>query len=129
MSVRRGFVLLEAVAAVAIVAAVGLAAIQVVGQHDRAATSISAALFATTLAHERLQAVRLSDMRQLPQLHDSIAAGVRHSHGQVWLWKTTVLADHELAGLYWVDVRVSGSAVEREAQTAIFVPPLLRDVR
>jgi type II secretory pathway pseudopilin PulG len=73
--VRRGFTILEAAVAVALVGMISVGALAAFGADLRASQRVSSLLPARSLAEERLTALELADATHLAILPDSLARG------------------------------------------------------
>jgi prepilin-type N-terminal cleavage/methylation domain-containing protein len=113
---RRGFSLLEAVAAVAIVGMTAVSALAASGGELRTAERARRAIEAEALATARLDFMNLlydSDLQALP---DSVAKGRFDKPLDEYSWAATSAAYSDQAGVYDVRVTVSwngGSYAER----------------
>ncbi len=105
---RRGFTLLEAVAALAILGIAGVAALEAVGGELRAADHARAAVTASALAQDRLAAITLLPIAELQPLADSVARGTFPSPFQSYGWTASVRAVLGEPDLYDVSVEISG---------------------
>ncbi|HEX2779109.1 MAG TPA: hypothetical protein VHM30_06405 [Gemmatimonadaceae bacterium] len=106
--VRHGVVLLEAVVGLLVVGLVAAAAVELAAADLRAARREPALLTASTLAEERLAAIRLLGEAQLPRIPDSLARGRFPAPFGGYRWRSTVTRARDEA-LYDVRVEVSWS--------------------
>ncbi len=107
---RAGFVLLEAVVALAIISLVSLALLQARAQQIRVAAQARELLTAQALAEDRLAALRLLDYQNLAQPPDSLLAGTFPEPFEDFFWVTTVEVLEDEYDLFGVDVVVTGPA-------------------
>lgn len=124
MRVRRGFTILEAVVALAIVGIIAVAALATVGGELRAAARSERALEASALLQDRLAASRLAIRRAPLGLPDSIRAGSFASPFASYHWESRLTADRT------GDERIADLAVtvrwtdgERSTTTRVYLPP------
>lgn len=125
-NMRRGFSLLEAVAAIAIVGMTSVAALEAVGGDMRTAERSKRAIEAEALATSRLQFLDLLTDRELQSLPDSVSSGKFAPPLDEYTWKTTSAPVADQAGVYDVRVTVTwtnGSYVLRSYQYR--VPPVI----
>ena len=118
----RGFALLEALVALAIIAMVGASSLALVGQQDRAAMAIPPAIFATELARSRLASIELQGRATLLNLPDSLSAGVTFANGKEWFWRAFADPLDPLPGLFELVVRVSDGSSQIEVHTFVYRP-------
>src|SRR5918999_2456349 len=90
LALRRGFTLLEAAVAMAIVGVIALAALGAYAAELRAADKARQALPAVSLAEERLAAIDLTGARELRSLPDSLARGRFPAPFEQYEWTATV---------------------------------------
>ena len=121
-SSRTGFVLLEAVVALAIISLVSLSLLQARGQQIRVAAQARELLTAQALAEDRLAALRLLDYQNLAQPPDSIMAGVFPVPFEEFSWVTTVEVLEDEYDLFGVDVVVTGPAERFPLGTLVHRP-------
>ncbi len=107
----RGFALLEAVAAVAIVGVVVMATLELVRQQIETSQHIGPALVAAEIGRLKLMAVRLSNPGVLGVLPDSLTAGIVLDNGRQYFWRASFgeYPNHPHLGL--MSVEVSGPGV------------------
>lgn len=105
---RRGFVLLEAVVALAIIGLVALGFLQVRSQQIRVTGQARELLTAQALAEDRLSALRLLDYDGLRRPPDSLVAGEFPPPFEAFSWQATVELQEEEYDLFSVQVVVSG---------------------
>jgi prepilin-type N-terminal cleavage/methylation domain-containing protein len=110
MADRRGFTLIEALAALAIVGLAGTAALAALGGELRTAQHARAATTAAALAEERLARIRLLAPRDLSPLADSLAHGGFPAPFEGYRWEARVAPDLNERDLYSATVRISGDA-------------------
>jgi prepilin-type N-terminal cleavage/methylation domain-containing protein len=105
---KRGFTLLEAVAALAILGIAGVAALEAVASEVRAADRARTAATVSALAQDRLAALTLLPIGDLQPLADSVARGTFPSPFQSYGWIASVRPVFGAADLYDVSVEISG---------------------
>ena len=121
---RRGFTLLEAVAALAILGIAGVAALEAVGGELRAADRARAAVTVSALAQDRLAAVTLLPIGELQPLADSVARGTFPSPFQDYAWSTELRPVLGERDLYSVTVEVFSETTRYALATRLYRPPL-----
>jgi len=119
---RAGFVLLEAVVALAIISMVSLALLQARGQQIRVASQARELLTAQALAEDRLAALRLLDYENLARPADSVLAGSFPEPFEGFSWVTTVEVLEDEYDLFGVDVVVTGPAERFPLSTLVHRP-------
>ena len=123
---RKGFSLMEAVAAVAIVGMTSVGALEAVGGDMRTAERSKRAIEAEALATSRLEFLDLMTDRELQALPDSVSSGKFAPPLDEYSWTSTSTPVTEQAGVYDVRVTVTwpnGSYVLKSYQFR--VPPLV----
>lgn len=123
---RKGFSLMEAVAAVAIVGMTSIGALEAVGSDMRTAERSKRAIEVEALATSRLEFLDLMTDRELQSLPDSVASGKFAPPLDRYSWTSTSTPVTEQAGVYDVRVTVTwpnGSYVLKSYQFR--VPPLV----
>lgn len=105
-----GFVLLEAVLALAIIGMVAVALLAATGAQVRNAGKASELLRAQSLAEDRLAAVRLLDHEELSDLPDSLGSGIFPSPFQDFGWTAVVAEMEDEHDLFGVGIVVTGPA-------------------
>lgn len=126
LGMRRGFSLLEAVAAIAIVGMTSVGALEAVGGDMRTAERSKRAIEAEALATSRLEFLDLLTDRELQSLPDSVTSGKFAPPLDEYTWKTTSVPVADQAGVYDVRVTVAwtnGSYMLRSYQYR--VPPVI----
>ena len=103
-NVRRGFLLVEAAAALMIIGVVAVAALGLGAAQTRAARRLPERVTAEALAQDRLAAMRLLTAAQLRRLPDSIASGRFGAPFATYRWTATAGASDLEEDLY--DVRI-----------------------
>ncbi len=114
---RAGFVLLEAVIALAILSIVIVSLLAAAGGQLRTAGDATARVTAQALAEDRLTAFRLLDYEGLRAPPDSLRAGAFPAPFREWSWETTVR--EEIYDLFRVDVVIRGPGTEFPIETSI----------
>lgn len=107
-----GFVLLEAVVALAILGVASIVLLQVRAQQIRVATQARELLTAQALAEDRISALRLLDYELLADPPDSLMAGVFPPPFAEFSWTAQVALMEDEYDLFGVEVEVLGP-VER----------------
>lgn len=107
-SARGGFVLLEAVVSLAIIAMAAVALLATTGTQVRTAAKADELLVAQSLAEDRLAAIRMLDYDELADLPDSLQAGPFPVPFQEFQWTASVAAMEDEYDLFGVEVVVSG---------------------
>ena len=107
---RAGFVLLEAIVALAIISLISLGLLQARGQQIRVATQARELLTAQALAEDRLATLRLLNYENLEQPADSVLAGAFPAPFEDFSWMTTVEVLEDEYDLFSVDIVVTGPA-------------------
>jgi type II secretion system protein I len=124
---RGGFVLLEAVVALAIIALVAIALLSATGAQLGAASKAKVQLVARALAEDRLNAIRLLDYEDLAALPDSLAAGRFPPPFEDFAWSATVEAMEDEYDLFGAEVVVAGRGESFPLRTLIHEPrPLVQ---
>ena len=107
---RRGFVLLEAVVALAILGVASIVLLQVRAQQIRVAAQAHELLTAQALAEDRISAIRMLDYLLLSDPPDSLMEGVFPPPFQDFSWKAEVALMEDEYDLFGVEVEVLGPA-------------------
>jgi type II secretion system protein I len=126
---NRGFTILEAVVALAIVGLAGVSALEAVGGELRAADRAADAYVASALAQDRLAAITLLAPRDLSALPDSLASGTFAAPFGAYRWTATVqpvLGEREL---YEVTVSIAGERTDYTVTTRAYRPVLVGVLR
>jgi len=105
---RNGFVLIEAVVALAIIGLFAIALISTVGAQVRAADRANVLLVARALAQDRLAVIQFLDYEHLNELPDSIAGGVFSSPFEDFVWTAKVDVVDDEYDLFDATVTVEG---------------------
>lgn len=127
--VRRGFTILEAVVALAIVGLAGVSALEAVGGELRAAERAADAYVASALAQDRLAAVGLLAARDFAHLPDSLRRGAFAPPFGGYRWTATaepVVGEREL---YEVTVSIGGDRPSYTLTTRMYRPVPFRVLR
>lgn len=119
---RRGFVLLEAVVALAIIGMVAVALLAATGAQVRSASKAHELLVAQSLAEDRLAAVRMLDQDDLVDLPDSLGSGTFPSPFHGFTWTLAVAEMEEEYDLFGVEVVVRGAAEVYPLRTLVHRP-------
>jgi type II secretory pathway pseudopilin PulG len=124
---RGGFVLLEAVVALAIIALVAISLLAATGAQLGAASKAKVQLVARALAEDRLNAIRLLDYDDLESLPDSLSAGVFPAPFEDFAWTATIEAMADEYDLFGAEVVVAGRGESFPLRTLIHEPrPLMQ---
>jgi type II secretory pathway pseudopilin PulG len=119
---REGFVLLEAVVALAILGVASIVLLQVRAQQIRVATQARELLTAQALAEDRISAVRMLDYQLLADPPDSLMSGIFPPPFQEFSWSTQVALMEDEYDLFGVEVEVLGPAERFPLRTLIHRP-------
>ncbi|MEX0892847.1 MAG: type II secretion system protein [Gemmatimonadota bacterium] len=103
-----GFVLLEAVLALAIVSLFAVALLATVGGQVRTSEQAGVLLVASALAEDRQMALELLDREAFLDLPDSLAAGVFAEPFTDFRWQATVAPVEDEYDLFAAEVTVAG---------------------
>lgn len=117
---RRGFTLLEAIVALAVLGLAGVAALEAMGGELRAAERARSATTAAALAQDRLATVALLPRSELDPVRDSIARGTFRPPFAEYRWTTTIRPVLGEADLYDVVVEVRSDAGHISFATRLF---------
>jgi len=120
---RRGFTLLEAVVALAVLGLAGVAALEAMGGQLRAAERAKSATTAAALAQDRLATVALLLRSELDPVRDSIARGTFQPPFAQYRWRISIRPVLGEVDLYDVMVEVTSDAGRINVATRIFRPP------
>ena len=107
---RGGFVLMEAVVALAIIGLVSIALLATTAAQVRTADKASLLLTARTLADERMATLRMLSYDQLRDVPDSLITGKFPAPFENWSWRAEVVQidENEEYDLFSVGVAVDG---------------------
>jgi len=119
---RRGFTILEAVIALAIVGLAGVAALEALGGELRAADRAGSVSTAAALAQDRLAALTVLPALDLSPLADSLARGAFSEPFADYRWSATVRPALGEADLYDVAVAVAGRGTDYTVATRLYRP-------
>ena len=119
---RRGFVLLEAVVALAILGVASIVLLQVRAQQIRVATQARELLTAQALAEDRIAALRMLDYELLAEPPDSLLSGVFPPPFQDFAWSAQVALMEDEYDLFGVEVEVLGPGERFPLRTLIHRP-------
>ncbi len=119
---RRGFVLIEAVVALAILSLVGLALLQATGTQLRAASKAKVLLTEQALAGDRIGALRLLSYDDLRKLPDSLATGAFPPPFDEFTWTAQVDSIKGEYDLFGAQVTIAGRGETFPLETLIHVP-------
>jgi len=122
---RNGFVLLEAVVALAILGVASIVLLQVRSQQIRVAVQARELLTAQALAEDRLSAVRLLDYELLADPPDSLMEGVFPEPFQDFEWATEISLIDDEYDLFGVEVVVLGPVERFPLRTLMHRPRMV----
>ncbi len=123
MGDSRGFSLLEAVVAVAIVALAGVSALAAFGTELRAADRAGRALEANALAEERLAHMQLASRSELERLGDSLRRGRFAAPLESYRWDATSRMTPGHEDLFDLTVAIQWEAGAYSELTGVYRPP------
>jgi len=118
----RGFTILEAVVALAIVGLAGVSALEAVGGELRAADRAAEAYVASALAQDRLAAVGLLASRDFARLPDSLRRGTFAPPFAAYRWTATAQPVSGERELYEVTVSIAGDRTAYVLTTSMYRP-------
>ena len=104
---RRGFVLLEAVVALAIIGLFAVALLAATGAQVRTSSKGAVLLNARALAQDRLMTLRMLDYEALSDVPDSLQAGTFPAPFEGYTWTASVTPVKDEYDLYDIQVLVS----------------------
>ncbi len=119
---RNGFVLLEAVVALAILGVASIVLLQVRSQQIRVATQARELLTAQALAEDRISALRLLDYELLSRPPDSLMEGRFPPPFRAFRWTASVELMEEEYDLFGVEVIVEGPGERFPLRTLMHRP-------
>jgi type II secretory pathway pseudopilin PulG len=123
---RAGFVLMEAVVALAIISVVAIALLATTAAQVRTAAKAKVLLTSRALAEDRLDAIRLLDYDDLADLPDSLARGSFPAPFEAFAWTAHVEEMDDEYDLFGAEVVVDGGGESFPLRTLIHAPrPLL----
>lgn len=121
-----GFLLLEALIGLAIIGIVSVALLATTGAQVRAADQASVLLVASSLAQDRMAAIRILDYEGLSSPPDSLLEGRFAPPFDEFAWTARVEPTAEEYDLFAIEVEVTGRGRSYPVQTLIHRPdPLL----
>ena len=124
---RDGFVLLEAVVALAIIALVAISLLSATGAQLRTASKAKVQLVARALAEDRLNALRLLPYDDLESLPDSLETGVFPPPFGDFAWTASIEPMDGEYDLFGAEVVVEGRGESFPLRTLIHEPrPVLQ---
>lgn len=118
--VKVGFVLLEAVIALAIISMVAVGVLAVAAAQSRTAHQANVLLVASSLAEERLETLRLLDYHDLVALPDSLREGAFPPPLEDYAWTATVEPVEDEYDLLGVKVTVYSGEEAFPLRTLVF---------
>ena len=116
---RSGFVLLEAVVALTIIALFAIGLLATVGAQVRAADRANVLLVARALAEDRMVGLQLLDYNQLQDVPDSLAAGEFAPPFQEYSWAARVSEVPDEQALFKAEVTVTAFGYAYPIQTML----------
>jgi hypothetical protein len=119
---RNGFVLLEAVVALAILGVASIVLLQVRAQQIRVATQARELLTAQALAEDRISAIRMLDYELLADPPDSLMSGIFPPPFEAFSWNAQVALMEDEYDLFGVEVEVLGPAERFPLRTLMHRP-------
>lgn len=119
---RPGFVLLEAVVALAIIGLFAIALLETTSTQLRTASKANTLLVARSLADDRLAALRLLDYDDLDDVPDSLLEGTFPPPFEEFTWTTQVEAIKDEYDLFGAEVVVQGRGENYPIRTLIHAP-------
>ena len=119
---ERGFTILEAVVALAIVGFAAVAAVEAVGSELRAVDRAGVAYTNAALAQDRLDAVKLLEVDQLNLLPDSVARGTFAGPFEAFHWTTVVSHTFGQHDMYDVAIAITSDRGDFAVQTRLYRP-------
>lgn len=122
---RSGFVLLEAVVALAILGVASIVLLQVRSQQIRVATQARELLTAQALAEDRISALRMLDYELLADPPDSLMEGVFPPPFEEFTWSAQVDLMEDEYDLFGVEVEVLGPVERFPLRTLIHRPRMV----
>jgi type II secretory pathway pseudopilin PulG len=119
---RRGFVLLEAVVALAIIGLVAIALLSTTSSQLRTASKATVLLTARSLAEDRIAAIRFLNYDDLSRLPDSLVAGRFPPPFNAFEWTTVVEEMENEYDLFGAEVVVNGLGESFPLRTLVHAP-------
>jgi type II secretory pathway pseudopilin PulG len=119
---RPGFVLLEAVVALAIIGLFAVALLSATGSQLRTASKANVLLQARSLAEDRITSLRLLDYDALSDLPDSLVEGRFPEPFDDFTWKATVEVMEDEYDLFGAQVVVEGRGESFPLSTLLHAP-------
>ena len=120
---RRGFTLLEGVAALVVIGLASAAALGALGSELRTAGRVRHAAEAEALARQRLATLRLLPREALRRLPDSLARGAYSPPLDAYRWRATASAVRPEDDLYELRVDVTWAGGAYALATRQYRPP------
>lgn len=121
-STRRGFVLLEAVVALAIIGLFAVALLATTGAQVRTSHKENVLLTARALAEDRMMSVRMLDYGQLGDFPDSLKGGSFPEPFRNFTWSTSVTPVKDEYDLFDVQILVSSGDEGYPLRTLLHEP-------
>jgi type II secretory pathway pseudopilin PulG len=119
---RSGFVLLEAVVALAIISLFAIGLLSMVGAQVRASDRANVLLIERALGEDRLMSARMLDNEDLNELPDSLAAGTFPEPFSDFSWAMSITPVEDEHDLFTVDVLISGRGYTLPLKTLAHEP-------
>lgn len=117
-----GFVLLEAVVALAIISLFAIGLLSMVGAQVRGTDRATVLLLERALAEDRLMAAGMLDNEDLNDLPDSLATGTFAEPFEDFTWTLTVTPVEEEYDLFNTDVLITGRGYTLPMQKLVHQP-------
>jgi type II secretory pathway pseudopilin PulG len=119
---RSGFVLLEAVVALAIIGLVAIALLETTGAQLRTASQANTLLIARGIAQDRLAALEILSYDELGSLPDSLVSGTMPPPFDDFAWTASVVAMEDEYDLWGAEVVVTGRGESFPLRTLVHTP-------
>lgn len=121
-SVCRGFVLLEAVVALAIIGIFAVGLLAATGAQVRTSNKSQTLLTARALAQDRLTSLKILDYEELADVPDSLTAGQFPTPFETYTWTASVTPVKDEYDLFDVLVTVTSGDDAYPLRTLVHVP-------
>ena len=119
---RGGFVLMEAVVALAIISLFAIGLLSMVGAQVRGADRSKVLLLERALAEDRLMAVEMLDYEDLNDVPDSLTTGKFDAPFEDFTWSVKVEPVDDEYDLFRADISVSGRGYSLPLTTLVHEP-------
>jgi type II secretory pathway pseudopilin PulG len=117
-----GFVLMEAVVALAIIGLFSVALLSTTSAQLQTAGKANTLLVARSLAEDRLAALRLLEYEELGDVPDSLVSGTFPAPFEAWAWTASVEEMEDEYDLFGAEVIVEGRGETFPLRTLIHAP-------